>query len=107
MRIIQFQPSACLEWRAYRDGQAPGWVALCDALGRRATGETWGQLCATIFETQQTLLTDLFAEGELAAFLTSNDLNTRIDLPPVLPVGGVTFDIPTVVTPMPNNLSRL
>lgn len=108
--IVRFQPSACIEWRAYRDGETDGWVAVCDALGRSAPGETWDRLCATIFELQQALLTDLLVLGELESFLKHHGWETQTELPEHVPEGGVTFDIPTVVQPMPGinvHVSRL
>ena len=99
--IVRFQPSACIEWRAYRDGETDGWVALCDVLGRSAAGDTWDRLCATIFELQQALFADLLMEGELEAFLKHHGWQTQTALLARVPEEGVTFDIPTTVTPMP------
>lgn len=104
VEIIRFQPNACIEWRAYRDGETDGWVAVCDALRRRAVGESWERLCVTIFETQHAFLTDLLVEGELESFLKHHGLQTQAELPALSPVGGAKFDIPTVVTPMPGVL---
>lgn len=98
--IVRFQPSVRIEWRAYRDAETGGWVAVCDALGRSAVNETWDGLCATIFETQHVFFTDLLVEGELQPFLRDHGLLAQTELPAHLPENGVTFDMPTVVTPM-------
>ena len=99
--IVRFHPSAQIEWRAYRDSETDGWIAVCDALGRRAAGDTWDRLCATIFELQHAFLTDLLIEGELALFLRHRGWQIADHLPERVPDGGVTFDVPTTVTPIP------
>lgn len=98
--IVRFQPSVRIECRAYRHAQTDGWVALCHALGRSAAGETCDRLCATIFETQHALFTDLLVEDELQPFLKNHGWPMQTELPARVPERGVNFDIPTVVTPM-------
>ena len=100
--IVRFQPSTCIEWRAYRDAETNRWVAVCDVLGRSAVGETWDTLCMTVFETQRALLTDLLSEGELESFLKEHGWLAETPLPATLPADGVNFDIPVRVTPLPS-----
>ncbi|MFQ5761151.1 MAG: hypothetical protein ACE5HM_09280, partial [Acidiferrobacterales bacterium] len=79
--IVRFQPTAPVEWRAYRDTETDGWLSVCDTLGRSAVGETWARLCATIFETQHALFNDLFVQGELASFLKNHGWQLETQLP--------------------------
>ncbi|MFQ5994536.1 MAG: hypothetical protein ACE5K1_05535 [Acidiferrobacterales bacterium] len=106
--IVRFQPNAQIEWRAYRDTETDGWVAVCDALGRSAAGDTWDRLCATIFDLQHALLMDLLIEGELASFLRHRGWHIADPLPERVPDGGVTFDVPTTITHIPGvNVTEL
>jgi predicted RNase H-like HicB family nuclease len=94
--IVRFDDGSLVPWRAWRDRKSQYWVAVSDALGLAAQGETWSDLVSSIEEIQRLTFRDLLGEGQLEAYLRDHGLRAVS----ALPAAGertVEFDIRTRV----------
>ena len=93
---VLVQVEANLAWEVFQDPQSGRWIGVCRPLNLNAVGETWIEFQQNAAEAIQLLLTDLFEDGELDAFLRSNHWQPRTQLP--APGTAVPrFDVPFTV----------
>jgi hypothetical protein len=74
-------------------------VASCDPIGLTVEAENETELPNVIAEAQHELMVDLFEDGELPRFLQDRGWQSNRPLPPIMPEGGVKFDVPFRVEP--------
>ncbi len=66
-----------VQFKVARDPQTGGWIAACDPLSITTSGETWDDLWEDAAEAIQSMLTDLFEDGQLQQFLRENGWQLR------------------------------
>ena len=71
-RPVVVQIDGKVSWVVSRDPDSKGWVGVCPPLNLTAEGDTFEELNKSQIEAMALLFADLFAEGELEAFLRRN-----------------------------------
>lgn len=71
-----------VQFRVARDPETGEWIGACDLLGITTSGEMWDDLWQNAADAIQLLMTDLFEEGDLEAFLRSKGWQVQGALPP-------------------------
>lgn len=80
------------QWVFARDPDSDTWIGVCDALNLNAIGDSFMEFQQCANDAMQALFADLFADGELEAFLRRNGWQQF----GVVPRNGTTprFDVP-------------
>lgn len=85
-------------WRYGQDPESAQWIGVCPALNLNALGGTIGELLDSANQATVLLFEDLFASGELAAFLAQHGWSQKVHVPP--PGSRVRFEVPLEIIPM-------
>lgn len=94
---VVVQIDANVAWQYAQDPKSGASIGICPDLNLNAIGDTWIELQEAIAETMNLLLTDLFENGELQAFLRQNGWQVHSGSLP-RPGKSVRFDVPLTVS---------
>lgn len=92
---VLVQIEANLAWVVARDPVDGHWFGVCQAINANAAGDTWEDFQACANEAMALLFGDLYASGELEAFLARNHWRAETPLP--APGTIVKFDVPFTI----------
>jgi predicted RNase H-like HicB family nuclease len=93
IQIIRLDAS--VPWRVFRSPESESWIGVCDPLGLTSQADTWNELFEMSAEMVQVLLQDLYAEGDLPAFLIRKGWQAVGPLPQGQT--SVRFDVPLLM----------
>lgn len=92
-RVTQtIQIRANLAWQVYHDLSTGHFYGICVPLNLNASGDTWADFMASVSETIDLLLSDLFKTGEMDAFLREHGWSSIQPMP--APGTRARFEIP-------------
>jgi hypothetical protein len=104
MKAMTIQINAKVEW-AVRKLQSGTWIGVCNTLGLTIVAKDDQELKSVIEEALSGLLLDVFADGEMDAFLRTRGWQAKSPLPAndqSAIENGVQFDLPFELLPWPS-----
>jgi predicted RNase H-like HicB family nuclease len=85
---------AAIQWRWGRNTDDV-WIAECPALAQVVQAESFSEMLRTIEEVQNSLMQDLYEEGELDEFLSKHGWRQTLALPsPITSAPTPRFEVP-------------